>query len=261
MRMRSRFRKHHRGGHAVADRRGCDHPLWLLCGRDAGVRRDRPRITSIWNVVPKTIDAAPCVPDCIGEFAGKTPTGSVVTSSQFGRIEMLQYGELNNCDSDLAVVMMMPPNVFRRNTRAGPERPRSGAVKRPRIMSKTHYDLETRFGEFRATEMRVDPTAAGSNAVVRSRFETDCGDHRLVLRRQRQQAKSERAGLHPRQDRARARACLEGRGQFPPRADGETGALQRRAGDANYRHRPPRRAPPSRWSQPSATPTLRHQRP
>ena len=80
------------------------HVVWILVVGVIGLG-----VTSMWKVVPKQID----VPLHSGlhpaEFAGKTPSGSVVTSSQFGRAEMLQYGELNSRNYDLAVVLVMPP--------------------------------------------------------------------------------------------------------------------------------------------------------
>jgi len=130
-------------------------------------------IMSVWKVVPKKINAAPAFRIASGEFAGKTPTGSVVTSSAYGRVEMLQYGELNNRNSDLAVVMVIPPLTSGVKLAQDLSTPDLLKLKRPRIMSNTHHDLETRFGEFRATEMRVDTDGRWKQCLsYRSRFST-----------------------------------------------------------------------------------------
>src|SRR4051794_14461131 len=62
-----------------------------------------------WGMVPKPVDAPPAFRISSGEFAGKAASGHVVTSSRLGRAEVVQYGQLNNRNSDLAVVLVMPP--------------------------------------------------------------------------------------------------------------------------------------------------------
>ena len=45
--------------------------------------------------------------------------------------------------------------------------------RRPVMMTQIHYDLDTRFGEFRATEMRIDTDGRWKQCLAfRSRFET-----------------------------------------------------------------------------------------
>jgi hypothetical protein len=128
-------------------------------------------ILSLWQVVPKKIDAPLAFHIAAGEFAGKPATGSVVTSSHLGRVEMLQYGELNNRNSDLAVVMVLPPGTGGIRLAQDLTDLNLLQLKWRRVMSQTHYDLDTRFGEFRATEMRVDTDGRWKQCLsYRSRF-------------------------------------------------------------------------------------------
>ena len=116
-------------------------------------------------------------------------------------------------------------------------------LKRAIIMTQTHYDLDTRFGEYRATEMRVDTDGRWKQCLAyRSRLETAsvyltgwycdgsgskpsasslaCILDKLVIERE---------------------LAVEGGRYFHARAHDQGGVLPGRAGDADHRHRPPRR--------------------
>lgn len=130
-------------------------------------------VLSLWKVVPKPIDAPPAFRIAAGEFASKPASGHVVTSSRFGRAEVVQYGQLHNRNSDLAVIVVMPPNGIGMGTQLAQDLIDVNLLqlKRPVIWSQTHYDLETRFGEFRATEMRVETDGRWKQCLsFRSRF-------------------------------------------------------------------------------------------
>jgi hypothetical protein len=130
---------------------------------------------SFWSTSPKPVDAPPAFRVSAGEFAGKTATGHVVTSSRLGRAEVVQYGQLNNRGSDLAVVMVMPPKGIGLGTQFAQDLIDINLLrlKRSISMSGTHHDLDTRFGEFRATEMRVDADGRWKQCLAfRSRLET-----------------------------------------------------------------------------------------
>ena len=66
-------------------------------------------ILSVWKIVPKVVNDPPAFRIASGEFAGKPSSGHVQVSSQYGRVEVVQYGELNNRSTDLAVIMVLPP--------------------------------------------------------------------------------------------------------------------------------------------------------
>ena len=172
-------------------------------------------ILSVWEVVPKAIDAPPAFRIASGEFAGKTPTsGHVVTSSRLGRAEVLQYGQLNNRSSDLAVVMVMPPKGIGMGTQLVQDLTdaQSAAVEAPDdhvadALRPRH--AVRRIPRHRDARRHRRPLEAMPRLPQPLRHRGGLS-HRLVLRRQRQQAKPECAGLHPRQAGARARARLEG---------------------------------------------------
>jgi hypothetical protein len=130
---------------------------------------------SFWSTGPKPVDTPPAFRISAGEFAGKTATGHVVTSSRLGRAEVVQYGQLNNRGSDLAVVLVMPPKGIGMGTQFAQDLIDINLLqlKRSITMSGTHQDLDTRFGEFRATEMRVDADGRWKQCLAfRSRLET-----------------------------------------------------------------------------------------
>jgi hypothetical protein len=132
-------------------------------------------INSFWGMVPTPVDAPPAFRISAGEFAGKAPTGHVVTSSRLGRAEVVQYGQLNNRGSDLAVVLIMPPKGIGLGTRFVQDLTDINLLyfKRSITMLEMNYDLDTRFGEFRATEMRVDADGRWKQCLAfRSRLDT-----------------------------------------------------------------------------------------
>jgi hypothetical protein len=132
-------------------------------------------VMAVGNWVPKPVDAPPAFRIAAGEFAGKAPSGHVVTSSRFGRAEVLQYGQLYNRNTDLAVALIMPPKGIGMGTQLLQDLADVNLLraKRSFIMSQTNYDLDTRFGEYRATEMRVDTDGRWKQCLAfRSRFDT-----------------------------------------------------------------------------------------
>ena len=130
-------------------------------------------VGSFWGP-PKPVDAPPAFRITAGEFASKPASGHVVTSSRLGRAEVVQYGQLNNRGSDLAVVLVMPPKGIGMGTQFAQDLIDINLLRIKRsIMSETHHDLDTRFGEYRATEMRVDADGRWKQCLAfRSRLET-----------------------------------------------------------------------------------------
>ncbi len=214
-------------------------------------------IMSIWKVVPKPVDAPPAFRITAGEFANKPTSGNVVTSSRLGRAEVLQYGQLHNRSSDLAVVLAMPPKGIGMGSQFVQDLTDVNLLRhrRPMIMTQTHYDLDTRFGEYRATEMRVDTDGRWKQCLAfRSRFETAavyltgwycdasgskpsanalaCILDKLVIERD---LASKEADAYMRGRMAKSAHCQA----TPVSQTSDTG------------HRGV--SPPSRWSQPSAT--------
>jgi hypothetical protein len=128
-----------------------------------------------WRRVPKPVDVPPAFRIAAGEFAGKPVSGHVVTSARLGRAEVMQYGQLNNRNSDLAIVLVMPPKGIGMGTQFVQDLTDINLLrfKRSISMSGTHHDLDTRFGEYRATEMRIDADGLWKQCLAfRSRLET-----------------------------------------------------------------------------------------
>jgi hypothetical protein len=131
-------------------------------------------ILSMWRWVPKPIDAPPAFRIAAGEVASKPVSGHVIASSRIGRSEVRQYGQLHSRTNDLAVVMVMPPKGIGMGTQLVQDLNEANLLRLKRtVLTQTHYDLDTRFGEFRATEMRVDTDGRWKQCLAyRSRLET-----------------------------------------------------------------------------------------
>jgi hypothetical protein len=132
-------------------------------------------IMSVWTWVPKAVDVPPAFRIASGEFASKATSGHVVRSSRLGRAEVLQYGQLHNRNTDLAVALIMPPKGVGMGTQFLQDLTDINLLRgrRAMMMTQTNYDLDTRFGEYRATEMRVDTDGRWKQCLAyRSRFET-----------------------------------------------------------------------------------------
>jgi hypothetical protein len=212
-------------------------------------------ILSAWRFVPKPVDDPPAFRIASSSLAQLAVSGHVV-SGKLGRYEVLQYGRLNNRDVDLAVVMVLPLKGIGMGTEFVQDLRDVNLLRLSRaVMSSTYYDLETRFGEFRATDMRVDTDGRWKNCLAfRSRFDSPavyltgwycdatgakpgaemlaCLLDRFVLDAP---LASKEADAFVRARMARAAYC-----------SGERVTQTTDTGDR-------RMSPPSRWSQPSAT--------
>jgi hypothetical protein len=117
-------------------------------------------LVGIWSLrasVPKRVDAAPSFRLTASHLARLPVTHQVVSAGRFGRMELLHYGQLHDRSDDLTVAMVMTP--------VGTVLPRNGILELPNIrplrnvrytLTSVRYDLDTRFGPLRATEMRAE---------------------------------------------------------------------------------------------------------
>jgi len=114
-------------------------------------------ITTIWGWRARTIDAKPAFRIAAPELA-RLPVRSKVILSWHGRVETRHYGQIYDRDMDLTVALIMPPNNRATITIDGlPDIPDIKPLRNRRVVSNTfNYDLETRFGPLRATDVRVD---------------------------------------------------------------------------------------------------------
>jgi hypothetical protein len=129
---------------------------------------------SAWNWLPAAVNAAPAFRISAPSLAQLSLSGHVVTGGRLGRVEVRQYGRLNSREQDLAVVMVMPPKGIGMGTEFVQDLRDINLLRGARaVLMPTHYDLETRFGEFRATDMRVDTDGRWKNCLAfRSRLDT-----------------------------------------------------------------------------------------
>jgi len=210
-----------------------------------------------WQNQIKPVDDPPAFRIAASSIMQLPVSGRVVVSGRFGRAEIRQYGRLNNRDVDLAVVLVMPPKGIGMGTEIVQDLRDVNLLRSVRAtMLATHYDLDTRFGEFRAIEMRVDTDGRWKNCLAfRSRLDTvsvyltgwycdatgskpgpealACLLDRLVLDAS---LASREADAFMRARMARPAYCSA------ERVTQTTDTRERRI------------SPPSRWSQPSATP-------
>jgi hypothetical protein len=126
-----------------------------------------------WNWLPAAVDDPPAFRVSSSNLAQLAVSGHVVTSG-LGRFEVRQYGRLHSREFDLAVVMVMPRKGIGMGTEFAQDLRSINLLRGARaILTSTHYDLETRFGDFRATEMRVDTDGRWKNCLAfRSRLDT-----------------------------------------------------------------------------------------
>jgi hypothetical protein len=129
---------------------------------------------SAWNWLPAAVNDAPAFRVSAPSLAQLALSGHVVTGGRLGRVEVRQYGRLNSREQDLAVVMVMPPKGIGMGTEFVQDLRDINLLRGARaVLMPTHYDLETRFGEFRATDMRVDTDGRWKNCLAfRSRLDT-----------------------------------------------------------------------------------------
>jgi hypothetical protein len=131
-------------------------------------------VLTAWQGQPRPVDAPPTLRLAAASLASLPVTGHVIESRRLGRIEVRQYGRLNNREVDVALVAVMPPRGIGMGTEFVQDLRDVNLLRLARAsMLPTHYDLETRFGEFRATEMRVDADGRWKQCLAfRSRLDT-----------------------------------------------------------------------------------------
>lgn len=130
-------------------------------------------VLSAWNWPPAAVNEAPAFRILSPSLAQLPISGHVVTSG-LGRIEVRQYGRLHGREQDVAVVMVMPRKGIGMGTEFVQDLRNINLLRGARAMlMPTHYDLQTRFGDFRATEMRVDTDGRWKNCLAfRSRLDS-----------------------------------------------------------------------------------------
>jgi hypothetical protein len=103
-----------------------------------------------------------------------TPSSHILTSKHYGRMEIRQYGQLYDRDVDFTIALVMPPagtpmlREFGRQLRD--IRP---MVTAKAVFGTSYFDIQTRFGPIRATDLRVDSDGQWKQCLAYlSRFDT-----------------------------------------------------------------------------------------
>ncbi len=131
-------------------------------------------IMALWKIPPKAINAPPAFRITAPSIEQLPMTGSVTTSSLLGRAEVRQYGRLSSRGIDLAVAMIIPnKGLGMGNELVSDLRSINPLNLKRAYATQVHHDIETRIGEFRATEMRVDTDGRWKQCLgFRSRLDT-----------------------------------------------------------------------------------------
>lgn len=134
----------------------------------------------IWSRLPYSYSAAKSKP--VFEFTANALSGRPQTrkaeNNIYGWVESLQYGQLYDRDVDMTVLMVVPSESHQNLTRDyGREiaalRPIAGRSYRIGGSSGAFYDLETRFGELRASEFTINADGRTKLCIsYLSRFES-----------------------------------------------------------------------------------------
>lgn len=204
---------------------------------------------------PKVVEDRPSLRLNIEQLVRLPIRSHLLTGARFGRAEVHEYGSIYNRDVNFTLVMGIPPDTPAVTSHAMPHFSDMQLMRNARtVPSSVHYDLETRLGPMRATEVRVDNDGQWKQCLTFvSRFDS------LAL--YMMGAYCDASGTKPSADRL---ACMFSRvelGGPVPSPDAE-GYLRERLERAyscpahpvsqtiDTRQRRP--SPPSRWSTPSA---------
>jgi len=132
-------------------------------------------MTTVWGWRARTIDERPAFRIASPDL-NRLPLTSKVILSWHGRIETRQYGQIYDRDMDFTAALIMPPNDRAKITFDGlPDILDIKPLRNRRTVSNAfRYDLETRFGSLRASDMRVEIDGQWKQCLTyQSRFATD----------------------------------------------------------------------------------------
>jgi hypothetical protein len=132
-------------------------------------------ILSIWSTRVTRLDEPPRFRLTAPSLARLPETTQVVTGGKFGRVEVRSYGQITDRDTDLTIAMLMPPRSVQLTRDGIPHIPNVRPLRMAQVVSTSmRYDLDTRFGPLRASEMRVDTDGRWKLCLTFvSRFPTD----------------------------------------------------------------------------------------
>lgn len=126
---------------------------------------------SAYNGATRTVDEKPSFHLAAPNLARYPARTRVFTGGRFGRMELLQYGSFHNRDFNFAVGMGFPPagSISMPSPQISSLMPSNVRT----VMSSNYHDMETRFGEIRGTEVRMENDGQWKQCLAfASRFDT-----------------------------------------------------------------------------------------
>lgn len=130
--------------------------------------------SALFDYRVKTVNDTPGFQLVAPQLQRLAATSQILTSRYYGRMEIRQYGQLYDRDVDLTVALVMPPagtpmiREFGRQLRD--IRPMQIAQA---VFGTTYFDMQTRFGSVRATDLRVHSDGQWKQCLAYlSRFES-----------------------------------------------------------------------------------------
>jgi hypothetical protein len=121
----------------------------------------------------RTVDERPAFRLAAQHLSALTMRSQIVTGGQFGRLELIQYGALHDRGVNLNIGMGFPPADALITRDSMPQLSSLMPRNRRTVLSSTHYDLETRFGPARATDLRIESDGQWKQCLAfASRFDT-----------------------------------------------------------------------------------------
>jgi hypothetical protein len=122
----------------------------------------------------KTVDDGPGFHLAAAHLQRLTASSHILTGRHYGRMEVRQYGQLYDRDVDLTVALIMPPKdtpMIREFGRQLRDIRPMGTARA--AFGSTYFDIETRFGPIRATDLRVESDGQWKQCLAYlSRFDT-----------------------------------------------------------------------------------------
>jgi hypothetical protein len=130
-------------------------------------------IMSLYSGRTRTVDERASFHIASSQLTRLPSRSQTVTGSRFGRLELLQYGALHNRDVNFSIGMGFPPSGALITADTMPQVASLMPRNMRSVMSASYYDLETRFGPARATEMRIESDGQWKQCLAfASRFDT-----------------------------------------------------------------------------------------
>jgi hypothetical protein len=130
-------------------------------------------IMSAFNGRPRTVEDKVSFHLAAPHLARLPVRSQVITGGRFGRMELVQHGAVHNRDVNFSIGMGFPPAGALVTADTVPQISSLMPRNMRYSMTSNYHDLETRFGELRATEFRVDSDGQWKQCLAfASRFDT-----------------------------------------------------------------------------------------